>query len=82
MTDIQNRPALPKVYSCTLDLHHCRNKSKLDLVAQEHPAFWPMVLGILNEDNTNFMNPCLTNIVKKLVDKRYDINAFDPHFNP
>ena len=54
----------------TLHLRHRTNKDKLNLVANELPAFWPMLLGILNEENSNFLNPLLGTIVKKLLDIR------------
>ena len=54
----------------TLHLRHRTNKDKLAIVAKELPAFWPMLLGILNEENSNFLNPYLATIVLKLLDIR------------
>ena len=52
----------------TLHLRHRTNKDKLSIVAKELPAFWPMLLGILNEEKSNFLNPFLATIVLKLLD--------------
>ena len=54
----------------TLHLRHRINKDKLNIVAKELPAFWPMLLGILNEEKSNFLNPFLATIVLKLLDIR------------
>ena len=40
----------------SLDLRLRGNKDKLDNVAEELPALWPMLLDILNLEETNFMN--------------------------
>ena len=54
----------------TLHLRHRTNKDKLSIVAKELPAFWPMLLEILNEEKSNFLNPFLATIVLKLLDIR------------
>jgi hypothetical protein len=54
----------------TLHLRHRTSKDKLTIVAKELPAFWPMLLDILNEEKSNFMNPLMATIVKKLLDIR------------
>jgi hypothetical protein len=54
----------------TLDLRHRNNRDKLDVVQKELPVFWQMLLGVLNIEKTNFMNPLLTNIVNKLLSIR------------
>ena len=54
----------------SLDLRLRGNKDKLDNVAKELPALWPMLLDILNLEETNFMNVHLTTIVIRLLDIR------------
>ena len=54
----------------TLNLRNRANKAKLQIVAKELPAFWPMLLGILNQEKANFLNPLVSTIVKKLLDIR------------
>lgn len=54
----------------SLDLRHFSNRDKLEIIAREFPAFWPILLDILNQEKTNFMNPILTAIVKQLLEIR------------
>ena len=50
----------------SLDLLHFSNRDKLEIIARE----FPILLDILNQEKTNFMNPILTAIVKQLLEIR------------
>ena len=54
----------------TLDIRHRDNKDKLSCVARELPAFWPIIVRILNFENSNFLSVLIARIVQKLLDIR------------